>query len=365
MLHDVGGDDPQGWAWGGPRTDPVHLLLMLFARNRGELESRTAEQRKRLSESGMALVGVLNTDEVGEREHFGFHDGISQPLIAGLPRAQGGDVVRAGEFVLGYLNEYNQRTERPLLPLAADPERLLPLDADGSGAADLGRNGSYLAFRQLSQDVSAFDGYLDAMALRGDGTVDAAARAHLAARIVGRWPGGAPLVLSPERDDAALASANDFGYQASDPLGLACPIGSHVRRSNPRDTLAPSPGTAKSMAVNRRHRLLRRGRNYSSAGDEPAGPSERGIHFISLNANLARQFEFVQHSWINDPSFNGLLDSSDPLVGVRHGGGSSFSVAGTPLRQRFRDVPQFVRVRGGAYFFLPGLRALRFLAAGY
>jgi deferrochelatase/peroxidase EfeB len=106
----------------------------------------------------------------------------------------------------------------------------------------------------------------------------------------------------------------------------------------------------------RTHRLVRRGRTYSA-------PDERGLYFVCLNANLARQFEFVQHGWLNGNAFVALDDADDPLVGSRAGGPSSFTVPDRPVRRRYRDLPQFVQVRGGAYFFLPGLRALQFLAA--
>jgi deferrochelatase/peroxidase EfeB len=113
--------------------------------------------------------------------------------------------------------------------------------------------------------------------------------------------------------------------------------------------------------VNRRHRLLRRGRSYT----EPAadGTATRGLHFMCLNGNLARQYEFVQHSWLNDPSFNGLRDCPDPLVGSRDRAGATFSVPARPVRRRYTDLPRFVRVRGGAYFFLPGIRAVRYLCS--
>jgi hypothetical protein len=84
---------------------------------------------------------------------------------------------------------------------------------------------------------------------------------------------------------------------------------------------------------------------------------------VCLNANLARQYEFVQHSWINDPSFNGLHDAADPLVGPRHRGGATFAVQAAPLRARLHDVPKFVQVRGGGYFLLPGIRALHYLTS--
>ena len=284
----------------------------------------------------------------------------------------------AGEFVLGYPNAYGQLTSRPLLPAAGDPRRLLPRDPAGSGAADLGRNGCYLVMRQLEQDVDGFWRYAGQATRRPDGSDDPGARTALAAKMVGRWPSGAPLVKAPDRDDPRLGDDNDFGYYRTDPLGLACPLGAHVRRMNPRDSLDPQPGTEASLAVNDGHRLLRRGRGYGPGDGTPAaagngGPAERlaradeaprrgtGLHFICLVASLIRQFEFVQHTWLNNPTFHGLYDDTDPLIGTRHPRGATFTVPARPVRRRYRDLPQFVRTRGGAYFFLPGVSALRYL----
>lgn len=356
LLGDVATDDPAHWRWGGPGTDPVHVLLMVYAHDRATLDRRLEELVVEGEARGLGPLTRLDTDELSDREPFGFRDGISQPTLAGLARASPSrDVVRAGEFLLGYRNEYGQRGERPLLAPEADPQRLLARDADGTGRADLGRNGTYLVFRQLYQDVAAFWSY----AARNAGP-DAADRVRLAAKLVGRWPGGASLALSPDRDDPDLGDANDFGYHAPDPLGHACPIGAHVRRANPRDALEPAPGTDRSREINRRHRLLRRGRNWST-GSDGGRAAEQGIHFICLNANLARQYEFVQHSWLNDPSFNGLHDAPDPLVGPRHGCSATFAVQAPPVRARLHGLPPIVQVRGGGYFFLPGIRALRYL----
>jgi deferrochelatase/peroxidase EfeB len=110
--------------------------------------------------------------------------------------------------------------------------------------------------------------------------------------------------------------------------------------------------------VNHRHRVLRRGRAYGGRDDV-----ERGLYFQCLNTNIARQYEFVQHSWVNDPRFAGLIGVEDPIVGPRVDGPARFDVPAAPVRERFDGLPQFVTVRGGAYFFLPGIRALRFLAA--
>jgi Dyp-type peroxidase family len=337
----------------------VHALVLAFGRTPADLATHVTRLQDDVLGPGFRVVRRLDTTQLSEREHFGFHDGISQPILDGLPRAaDGGDVVRAGEFVLGYRNEYGQLTTRPVLPSAADPSALLPRDPEGSGGADLGRNGSYLVFRQLEQDVDGFWSYVE-RAVSASGDSDG--RELLAAKMVGRWPSGAPLVFAPDHDEPVYANANDFSYHDTDPLGLACPIGSHIRRVNPRDALDPHPGSAQSRQVNRRHRLLRRGRNYTEPAANGSGGA-RGLHFICLNANLARQYEFVQHSWINDPSFNGLHDGPDPLVGGSHRAGATFTVPAQPVRRRYTDLPRFVRVRGGAYFFLPGIRAVRYLA---
>jgi len=261
FLGDAGESDPRCWAWGSPQEPPVDGLILLYATALEVLDARQAELAARLGAAGIRRITVLDTLELGNNEPFGFHDGISQPVIQGLPKAKGaaaagtpgGRVVPAGEFVLGYPNAYGQLTDRPLVPAADDPRRLLPRDPAGSGAADLGRNGCYLVMRQLEQDVNGFWRYAGQATQRRDGSEDPEARTALAAKMVGRWPGGAPLVETPERDDTRLGNDNDFGYYHTDLLGLACPLGAHIRRVNPRDSLDPQPGTGASLAVNDGH----------------------------------------------------------------------------------------------------------------
>ncbi|MFC6986923.1 hypothetical protein [Streptomyces cirratus] len=186
--------------------------------------------------------------------------------------------------------------------------------------------------------------------------------------MMGRWPSGAPLVHAPLRDDPSLGSDNDFGYFAADPDGLSCPLGAHVRRANPRDSLDPQPGSARSVAIGRRHRILRRGRAYGdgdgNGNGDGNGDGDRGLHFLCLGANISRQFEFIQHTWLNNAHFNGLYDGPDPVVAARQNHDATFTVQARPVRTRYRDLPQFVSVQGGAYFFLPGLQALRYLCEG-
>ena len=386
FLGDVGESDPHYWAWGGPQDPPVDGLILLYANSPEVLVAKQAELARQLDGLALRQITVLDTLKLGNNEPFGFHDGISQPIIQGLPRASGaasagtpgGRVVPAGEFVLGYPNAYGQLTSRPLLPAAGDPRRLLPRDPAGSGAADLGRNGCYLVMRQLEQDVAGFWRYAGQATRRPDGSGDPGARTALAAKMVGRWPSGAPLVETPDRDDPRLGDHHDFGYYRTDPLGLACPVGAHIRRVNPRDSLDPQPGTEASLAVNDGHRLLRRGRSYGPGDGAPTAAGndshtertaradvtpqhQTGLHFICLAASLIRQFEFVQHTWLNNPTFHGLYDDTDPLIGSRDPRGATFTVPARPVRRRYRDLPQFVRTRGGAYFFLPGVSALRYL----
>jgi Dyp-type peroxidase family len=368
FLGDVGENAPRYWQWGGPAGPPVHVLVMLYACDERRLQQLEAETRREVLAPGAFTETVrLGTVELTGREPFGFRDGISQPLIEGLSKAtaardggtDGGQVVRAGEFVLGYPNEYGLLTDRPLLPPPYDdPLGVLPRAPEGG--VDFGRNGSYLVFRQLRQNAEAFRDYLDAETRRPDGSSDPAAQEALAARMLGRWPGGAPLVRAPEHDDPALATDNGFGYYATDPDGLRCPLGAHIRRANPRDSLDPRPGSADSVAVGRRHRLLRRGRPYGpdGTGDDP---NARGLHFLALNANISRQFEFIQHTWLDSPNFNGLHDGPDPIVAPCQKRRSTFTEQGRPFRTRHLGLPQFVTVQGGAYFFLPGLKALHYL----
>ncbi len=197
--------------------------------------------------------------------------------------------------------------------------------------------------------------------------------------MVGRWHNGAPLVMSPEGDDPALSNADDFGYRDTDASGFKCPIGSHVRRSNPRDTLGPDGGTA--LATANRHRILRRGRSYGHRPVDPrvADGVDRGLLFICLNSDIERQFEFVQQTWINNPVFGGLNGEVDPLIGNINKTETAandphrdhlddverdalFTVQADPLRTRVHRLERFVTVKGGAYFFLPSLSALRYLA---
>ena len=268
----------------------------------------------------------------GTSEPFGFRDGISQPSILGIT----GRGVPTGEFILGYPNHYDVIPPSPIVPAALDPSNLLPpLDSPyhRPGAfRDLGRHGTFVAYRKLQQDVAGFSRFLHDESVRVRGAADAGFMVWLASKMVGRWPSGAPLVLAPDADDPAAATDDTFEY-GDDPDGARCPIGAHIRRSHPRDDLKPYPAE-QSRHMSEAHRLLRRARVYGPPIVDPAvlrnasnpaaravvltlrqDEAPRGIHFFTVNASLRSQFEFVQQTWCNNPSAGGLYDSKDPIAG--------------------------------------------------
>jgi deferrochelatase/peroxidase EfeB len=284
--------------------------------------------------------------------------------------------------VLGYRNEYDMYPDSPSVAAGSPGAELLG-EGREAGTKDLGRNGSYLVFRQLEQDVAAFWRFLKE---RAGGRAREAV--WLGAKMVGRWPNGAPLSLFPEEppSDPGYVPTNDFLYLdektpgRGDPYGQKCPIGSHVRRTNPRDSLAPGP--EKSLEVTRRHRILRRGRAYGAPltpstepdalMDTPPDGVPRGLLFLCLNADIARQFEFIQQTWVVSPKFENLCSDPDPVIaphldpalaGSRPDEISNFTIPRDPVRRRETGLRRFVSMRGGAYFFVPGLSALRYLAA--
>jgi Dyp-type peroxidase family len=272
-----------------------------------------------------------------EKEHFEFRDGISHPAVegSGIPGSNPQEQpLKPGEFILGY------RDETGGFPPMPEPEAL-------------GRNGTYAVFRKLHQRVAVFRQYL------GANSSTHQEEELLAAKIMGRWRSGAPLALSREADDPLLGADsmrnNDFLY-GDDPLGLGTPPGSHIRRANPRD--------ASVAGAVRLHRMIRRGTSYGPP--LPLGVLEddgvdRGIVFVFIGAHLRRQFEFVQSEWINDGTFIGVPAEKDPVTGANEGKGT-LTIPRRPVRRRLQGLPRFVVTRGGEYCFIPGLRALRWLA---
>src|SRR5215472_4308536 len=273
ILGDSDENDPSAWEWGG-LNNAVDLMLLLFAKDQPTLDAELQRQQGTFANGGLAVVKVLKAErQPDSHEHFGFNDGIGQPVMEGtgnkvrqLARTHHATELPAGEFLLSYPNVYGVTADGPVVSAADDPRQLLPVVLQAStgltaraGMHDLGRNGTYLVFRQLAQRVAQFWNFLDKATRDGNGTSNPAAREELGAKFVGRWKSGAPLVLSSRQDNLQLANENNFTYE-NDAQGYACPFGAHIRRSNPRDSLGPDPQTALNSA--NRHRILRRGRSY-------------------------------------------------------------------------------------------------------
>lgn len=387
-LGDSGANAPNNWFWGSKDSE-ADALVMLFAR-RGAVDEWERDVCSGRWDEGFEVLETLDTSDLDGREPFGFIDGISEPVIdwdrrrdVSRDQVEYSNVISLGEILLGYANEYGKYTDRPLLDDSISGASVLHVAEDDSGKRDLGKNGTYLVFRQLEQDVNGFWTYLRQAAGTPEGAI------ALAEKMVGRtYDEGKPLVPRSGKPIEGIEvkpgePENQFTYEG-DPKGTACPFAAHIRRSNPRNAdVEGHPrgllalvwtmlgGTQKELrddiiASTRFHRLLRRGREYGS-GVPPAAamtgqskPEPRGLHFICLNASISRQFEFVQNAWIRNGKFNGLADEPDPLLGPA---GSQFSIPREGhCPARVTGIPQFVTVRGGGYFFLPGLRALRYIA---
>jgi Dyp-type peroxidase family len=378
ILGDHGVSAPENWEWGGPTNPGFHILLMLYAQDEAQLQAYYASQAQRFTKQGMREIHKLHALTLnGRKEHFGFRDGIAQPLIEGLDKPGApSNTVRTGEFILGYPNEYDQYPISPLLEPGMDPAGVLSQSANQPVLRDLGRNGSYLVFRQLSQRVHRFWDILHQATKNPDGTSNYDAMIRLASKMVGRWPSGAPLMNSPDRDNPALQDDDSFGYHHVDPYGYRSPIGSHTRRTNPRDVLEPRPGSQRSIDLGNRHRIIRRGRAYGRPIAESMDPVEilnkgednqdRGLDFLCFNTTIGRQFEFIQQTWANGKKFAGLYDDADPIIGDHdpkdNGDTGTFTVQASPMRQRVKSIPRFVETKGGAFFFMPSIRALRYIA---
>jgi Dyp-type peroxidase family len=370
-----------------PTPLTVHALLVLYGKDKAAACSSAMEVETALAPRDVRIVHRRSLDLrfIGgiAREHFGFADGLSQPMpyeekSGGensddvLVLSDGKPVTRddvqgvpLGEILCGYTNAHHEKAPGPMVPI--DPK--IPasgLMAEGApeGFLNFGLNGSYMVVRELRQRVAAFWKSLE--------TAAALIRAHdpsathvtadwLAERVIGRnkdghllCPGG---LLKADKCDQP---DNSFGFKKTDPHGLGCPFGSHVRRANPRDSLAKDLASAQTLldAANN-HRILRRGRKYGTTlpDRDRDDDTERGLLFMCLNTDIARQFEFVQQTWLLNRNFHTLFDETDPLVGPK----GQFTIPDQPLR-RIVAVETFIQSAGGEYFFLPSIPALSYLA---
>ena len=341
ILGDLGENVPTNWEYPLGTSD-MHVALAIYSSDDNSLG--TVLEQARQSHMDLPQVSVVYSMKFSElpggRNPFGFKDGLHNPHVEGsslhIPPGSG-PTIKAGEFIMGYPDELGQIATSP------EPEVLR-------------RNGTFLVFRKFHTKVAAFRNFLRAQASSPQ------EEELIAAKMVGRWRSGAPLVLAPDDDDPNLGTDpnrnNDFNY-SEDREGLKCPFSAHIRRINPRDALKND-----LVAVNLHH-ILRRGTNYGPPLPEGILEDDgvnRGGVFILVGAHIKRQFEFMQSQWITDGDFIRHGREQDPILGNSQGDGI-FTIPKRPVRRRLHGLPQFVVVRGGEYCFMPGLNALKWLAS--
>ncbi|RAZ74299.1 cytochrome P450 [Mesorhizobium atlanticum] len=371
ILNDTGPDAPDKWQWGSS-AKPVDVVIVCYAETPASLKAEITAMKRQTAGAGMSVTAELplKVRREGKRavEHFGFVDGISQPIVRGTARAAKGaapmHLVAPGEFLFGYRDEHGFYPSSPSVEAALDRTGILSqvrrnrqMPGQPPPPRDFGRNGTFLVMRQFEQHVELFDDYCRGAALQAAGeTGDAAITPRwVAAKMLGRWQDGSSLVRNPNGRPGRGAD-NDFALGAEDPQGHACPLGSHIRRSNPRDSLGEDRET--QIRIGKRHRILRVGRTYEKK--DKGGKTEKGLLFMCLNADIERQYEFIQQTWVSSNSFQGLVGETDPTIGAR-GGGGRFSIPSWEKVTVLKDVPQFVTTKGGGYFFMPSRSALRYL----
>ena len=342
QLGDEGVNDPKNWEPPFDTRD-VHIGLSAFSDSddkRRRILAIAREQYERLSGISVLLTQDFGL-QPGDLNPLGYKDGIDQPPIEGSgdePLPGQGRPIKAGEFILGYAGEAG-------IPLPMPQPDVL------------GRNGTYVGLRKYQSRVGAFNRFL-----RANGRTKEE-QELLAAKLVGRWRSGAPLTLAPDVDNPAIGADpkrnNDFNY-ANDRRGRQVPLGCHIRRMNPRDS-----ELSRLTDVNI-HRLIRRGTTYGAPYDANAVSEHddeipRGAYFLFMSAKAMATIEFLQQEWINDGNFIGAGNERDPIVGLQEEG-ATFTIPKEPVRRRVHGIETFNVLRGGEYFFMPSLSALKWLA---
>ncbi|MFI6084841.1 Dyp-type peroxidase [Streptomyces sp. NPDC051217] len=363
MLGDTGQCAPEHWLFGNGTGQPVHAVLTVSADRPQDLRVALTEEREEAVRHKVVIVfeqdGATLEGTRRGKEHFGFKDGISEPAILGFdppdpdrPEHKKGSpgtrIIPAGEIVIGYERDDGRRTDLP----------------------DWARNGSFQVVRRLAQDVPGWWAQVAARLndlKRAEAVPPEATTEWLAARLVGRWRSGTPVSKCPHADtpsDAEAWSDNDISYRA-DPEGEITPLFSHLRKTSPRDGLLLNPTDKETVPEKGGldgRRIMRRGIPYGqpfdpagSAGNGPDAP--RGLVFVCYQADLVRQFEFIQKDWVEDPDFpmRSPDPGRDPLVGTA----TDVSFQGRQVR-----FEQFVRTEGAVYAFSPSLSTIELLADG-
>ncbi|TGT60065.1 cytochrome P450 [Mesorhizobium sp. M00.F.Ca.ET.170.01.1.1] len=396
ILDDSGADAPDKWEWGS-LDRPIDAVVVCYARTPERLQAEVAAVTEATVSAGMKIAAELplavnrKPEADGDKsaraakqddaakgagrqqrerayEHFGFVDGISQPIIRGTARANKGaasmHLVAPGEFLFGYRDEHGFYPSSPSVAAAQDRTGILSqvrrsrhIPGLPPPPRDFGRNGSFLVVRQFEQHVDRFQDYCKEAAVRAarDTGNAAVTQDWVAAKMLGRWQNGSSLTRNPDRPGRAVD--NDFALGAEDPQGHHCPLGAHIRRSNPRDSLGEDRET--QIQIGKRHRILRVGRTYEKK--KKGGKVEKGLLFMCLNADIERQYEFIQQTWVSQTSFQGLVAEKDPMIGTQGSANGRFTIPAWEKVTVLEKMPQFVTTKGGGYFFMPSRSALRYL----
>lgn len=347
-IGDIAESAPENWDDGMGDVSRVHAIWTTHGHTLDDVQAREDELTAAFG-AGASLVarydgeGFYEGDTPTDKVHFGYVDGISQPRIEGFDNGKPPDsqpLSPAGAFFVGHESQF----EGVIFDV---PE---PIEFTG--------NGTYNAFRVLEQDVFAFERFLKDAAAAHDCDPE-----WIAAKFCGRWRNGNPLPLDNDGVEAPLPAErrNDYGY-FDDMDGSVCPIGSHMRRANPRD----APVAQRASAHTRR--ILRRGMPYGppiEPGETEPDGVPRGLVGNFMCASLVSQFEGLMYDWINlglqHPDITG---TNDPILGANDPRSSRFVIP----RDDGDDIvltgfPRFIRTRAAAYTFLPSLTGLRWLAA--
>ncbi|GAB4053094.1 Dyp-type peroxidase [Spirosoma litoris] len=340
FLNDVGVNDPKNWEKDFKEAN-IHMAAAVIANNEEDWKKKLQEFRSKFGiNKGIKL---LKSQDFGATEEvknvFGFRDGISNPEVegSGIDTPPGFDrPLKAGEFILGYPGEGDITKPYPKPDV-------------------LGKNGSYLVFRKYQSQVADFNKYIqENSSTPQEGEL-------LAAKMVGRWRSGAPLVLTPEKDDKELGDDptrnNHFSFK-NDEFGKKCPFSSHIRRMNPRDS--------KTFVLEdeRLHRIIRRSVTFGDIVPPDVtkdDKKERGLYFMGISANAMGTLEFLQKQWANDGNSQNLGTEKDPMIGVQDKEGL-FTMPADPLVKRYRGLQTFNIVKGGEYCFIPSISALKWIS---
>jgi len=411
--------DPVNWLVGGPDREP-DVVIILAGDSRMDLNAEVAtlvgSLFPRSGDKGQMIFGGATilfrqdgdtlTGPLKGHEQFGFRDGVSQPGVRGLMPGgspltpsqnplnpgqgkPGQDLLWPGEFVFGY--EGQDPNAKSIAKRGKDP-----LDNPARKAPKkFARNGSFLVFRRLRQDVGMFHRFLGSLATRFGTNAD-----FVGARMVGRWPSGAPVVITPTVDDLDLASDdcrnNNFEFEEHeegdnpaakpvklaklpapvcapvepehDPEGMKLPFAGHIRKAYPRNDTDPSiPPLGEETTQT--HRLLRRGipfgvQSASTFASPVDDGVDRGLLFLAYQTSIVDQFEFVTRNWVNNPAFKQGGVGFDPIIGQ----------SGDPSRRRtfklglpgetalIETDQEWVITTGGGYFFAPSMNSLKLLS---